>query len=189
MDDLILDQPLSMTLCLGCFIMCKWFKQCLEVLGEALLVQVLENIKQSPTHTQKHACISVTMEEQHIESTQCMQQTQYSNLVFPSPPRICSSPWQRTHQHWLTQQTTIHVQDNHKQTAIHLQTNNNTFTNIYNTSKHCKPLPRVCGSAMVSQLAGIGGACAQLLFVWSKLTNTHADMQYHACTCIYSMCP
>ena len=146
-----------MTLCLGCFIMCKWFKQCLEVLGEALLVQLLEHIKQPPTHTQKHACINITMEEQHIEATQWMQQTQYCNLNFASPPSILSSSWQRTHQHWLTQQTAIHVQDNHKQTAIHLQTNNNTFTNTYNTSKHCKPLPRVCGSAMVSQLAGIGG--------------------------------
>ena len=69
MDDLSIDKTLSMTLCLGCFIMCKWFKQCLEVLGEGLLVQVLGNIKQSPTRTQKHACINITMEEQHIEAS------------------------------------------------------------------------------------------------------------------------
>ena len=69
MDDLNIDKTLSMTLCLGCFIMCKWFNQCLEVLGEGLLVQVLENIKQSPTHTQTHACINITMEEQLIEAS------------------------------------------------------------------------------------------------------------------------
>ena len=182
MDDLSIDKTLSMTLCLGCFIMWMWWKQCLQVLDKGLLVHVLENIKQSPTHTQKHACINITMEEQHIEATQWMQQTQYCNLNCASPPCICHSFWQRTHQHWLTQQTPIHVQDNHKQTAIHLQTNNNTFTNIYNTSKHCKPLPRVCGSAMVSQLAGIGGSMCTIIVC---LIQAYEYTCRHAIPCMY----
>ena len=45
-----------------------------------------------------------------------------SNLNLASPLQMHAPSWQRTQQHGLNQQTTIHRQDKHKQTTLHVHT-------------------------------------------------------------------
>ena len=132
------------------------------------MVQVLEDIKQSPTHTQKHTCINIAMEEQHTEATQWMQQTSYCNLDSASPPVIVTSAWQRTQPNkqipgiiqYSLQTTWTHSKNNNTCTR-QSQTNSNTFINMFsqinNTGKHCRPLPRACKEFMVCQLVRTSG--------------------------------
>ena len=114
MDDVIIDNALYTTLHQFLFLWPKWIEHGLDVLCQALLVQVLEDIKLSQTHTQTHNTLKI-----HNEATWRTAHLIYLNLA--SSPFMAPSAWQRTEQHEVTQQTITHGQDTHS-------TNNTTWT-------------------------------------------------------------